>query len=191
MIDRAAHMTDLPAARRHGQGGDHRHGAAARHLRHLDRARPGLVHPVHAAASRNPRAAATPSTRPRRPCRSTPWWTRPSERRRGAPVLPGDKVKRYAHCRRDPRIGRRRLLQHQCKTIPKESLHLPGPDFVERIHLNRTGRAGARQAAVAVRSRAAGRHRLRVDPAGRSGHRAFGRRVVRAEPACTSIPRTS
>src|SRR6187431_3767598 len=28
------------------------------------------------------------------------------------------------------------LLQHQCKTIPKESLHLPGPDFVERIHLN-------------------------------------------------------
>jgi class I fructose-bisphosphate aldolase len=28
------------------------------------------------------------------------------------------------------------LLQHQCKTIPKETLHLPGPDFVERIHLN-------------------------------------------------------
>ena len=28
------------------------------------------------------------------------------------------------------------LLQHQCKTISKESLHLPGPDFVERIHLN-------------------------------------------------------
>src|SRR6478735_7207397 len=27
------------------------------------------------------------------------------------------------------------LLQHQCKTIPKETLHLPGPDFVERIHL--------------------------------------------------------
>src|SRR6188508_2840970 len=24
------------------------------------------------------------------------------------------------------------LLQHQCKTIPKASLHLPGPDFVER-----------------------------------------------------------
>jgi class I fructose-bisphosphate aldolase len=26
------------------------------------------------------------------------------------------------------------LLQHQCRTIPKENLHLPGPDFVERIH---------------------------------------------------------
>src|ERR1700722_1500950 len=25
------------------------------------------------------------------------------------------------------------LLEHQCKTIPKESLHLPGPDSVERI----------------------------------------------------------
>lgn len=28
------------------------------------------------------------------------------------------------------------LLQHQCKTIPKATLHLPGPDFVERVHLN-------------------------------------------------------
>jgi len=25
------------------------------------------------------------------------------------------------------------LLQHQCKTIPKENLHLPGPDYVDRI----------------------------------------------------------
>jgi class I fructose-bisphosphate aldolase len=28
----------------------------------------------------------------------------------------------------------RSLLEHDCKTIPKESLHLPGPDFVTRIH---------------------------------------------------------
>src|SRR5437588_4726615 len=26
------------------------------------------------------------------------------------------------------------LLQHQCKTIPKESLHLPSPDYVDRIY---------------------------------------------------------
>jgi class I fructose-bisphosphate aldolase len=26
------------------------------------------------------------------------------------------------------------LLQHQCKTIPKDSLHLPGPDYVERSY---------------------------------------------------------
>ncbi|MEJ2636365.1 MAG: class I fructose-bisphosphate aldolase [Calditrichia bacterium] len=25
------------------------------------------------------------------------------------------------------------LLNHQCKTVPKEKLHLPGPDFVDRI----------------------------------------------------------
>src|SRR6266853_3348939 len=26
------------------------------------------------------------------------------------------------------------LLGHQCKTIPKESLHLPGPDAVDRLY---------------------------------------------------------
>jgi class I fructose-bisphosphate aldolase len=26
------------------------------------------------------------------------------------------------------------LLQHQCKTIPRETLHLPGPDYVERSY---------------------------------------------------------
>ncbi|HYM23376.1 MAG TPA: class I fructose-bisphosphate aldolase [Vicinamibacterales bacterium] len=26
------------------------------------------------------------------------------------------------------------LLQHECKTIPKSTLHLPGPDYVERIY---------------------------------------------------------
>jgi len=26
------------------------------------------------------------------------------------------------------------LLKHQCRTIPKERLHLPGPDFLERVH---------------------------------------------------------
>ena len=25
------------------------------------------------------------------------------------------------------------LLEHQCRTIPRESLHLPGPDFVDRV----------------------------------------------------------
>ncbi|GAB4332444.1 MAG: hypothetical protein Kow0037_09960 [Calditrichia bacterium] len=25
------------------------------------------------------------------------------------------------------------LLNHTCKTVPKEKLHLPGPDFVDRI----------------------------------------------------------
>jgi class I fructose-bisphosphate aldolase len=29
----------------------------------------------------------------------------------------------------------RKLLDHQCKGIPKASLHLPGPDWVDRIHV--------------------------------------------------------
>ena len=26
-----------------------------------------------------------------------------------------------------------KLLEHRCTTVPKEQLHLPGPDFVDRI----------------------------------------------------------
>jgi len=28
------------------------------------------------------------------------------------------------------------LLKHECKTIPKSDIHLPGPDFVDRVWLN-------------------------------------------------------
>ena len=27
------------------------------------------------------------------------------------------------------------LLQHKCKTIPKDMLHIPGPDFIDRIFI--------------------------------------------------------
>src|SRR5216117_379015 len=27
------------------------------------------------------------------------------------------------------------LLNHQCKTISKDKLHLPGPDFIDRIYV--------------------------------------------------------
>ena len=76
------------------------------------------------------------------------------------------------------------LLHYQCKTIPRDSLHLPGPDFVERLYrADRSEPAGAGRTAVDARHRPSRRHRLRLDPAGRPGHRAFRRRVVRAEPA--------
>ena len=29
------------------------------------------------------------------------------------------------------------LLNHRCETIDASLLHLPGPDFVERVHLQR------------------------------------------------------
>src|SRR5205823_3815912 len=28
----------------------------------------------------------------------------------------------------------KKLLEHQCKTVPKEQLHLPGPDFIDRVY---------------------------------------------------------
>ena len=28
----------------------------------------------------------------------------------------------------------KKLLEHKCATIPKESIHLPGPDYVDRIY---------------------------------------------------------
>jgi hypothetical protein len=28
------------------------------------------------------------------------------------------------------------LLEHQCRTIPREQLHLPGPDFIERVFMD-------------------------------------------------------
>ena len=54
-VDDAA---DLPAADRHGQGRDHRRGAAARHVSDLDHSRSGLLHAVHAAPSGDARRLA-------------------------------------------------------------------------------------------------------------------------------------
>jgi class I fructose-bisphosphate aldolase len=34
------------------------------------------------------------------------------------------------------------LLEHQCRTIPKESLHLPGPDFIDRVFIQSDRKPG-------------------------------------------------
>ncbi len=75
------------------------------------------------------------------------------------------------------------LLEHQCKTIPKENLQLPGPDYVDRAHAasDRPTRVLSSLQSLLDHGRL-GRHRVRVDSPGRPGHRAFGRRVVRAQP---------
>ena len=58
------------------------------------------------------------------------------------------------------------LLGHTCNTIPRERLHLPGPDFVDRV-VAAVRPADPRAALDAddPRSRPPGRHRVRVDPA--------------------------
>ena len=73
------------------------------------------------------------------------------------------------------------LLAHQCKTISKDKIHLPGPDYVDRIFVVPTGRRG-RSKPAAIFGSAVWPNRLRVDFAGRSGHRTFRRRVFRSEP---------
>lgn len=34
------------------------------------------------------------------------------------------------------------LLEHKCKTIPKDSLHIPGPDFVDRVYVHSDRKPG-------------------------------------------------
>ena len=75
------------------------------------------------------------------------------------------------------------LLDHTSTTIERSLLHLPGPDFVDRIY-SETDRNNTtlRNLAVAVQSRPSRRHRLRQHPARRPGHRAQRRRELRANP---------
>lgn len=42
------------------------------------------------------------------------------------------------------------LLQHQCRTIPKERLHLPGPDFLERVTAGSDRNSRVRRSLAAI-----------------------------------------
>ena len=66
------------------------------------------------------------------------------------------------------------LLKHNCQTISTKLLHLPGPDWVDRIFAptNRNQRV-LNNLNWMYHMRPPGRHWLSVDPSGGSGHRAF------------------
>ncbi len=42
------------------------------------------------------------------------------------------------------------LLGHVCRGIPRESLHLPGPDFIERVHLDSDRKPGVLRSLAAL-----------------------------------------
>ena len=42
------------------------------------------------------------------------------------------------------------LLRHECRTIPKERLHLPGPDFLERVHADSDRNARVKRSLSAI-----------------------------------------
>ena len=71
------------------------------------------------------------------------------------------------------------LLQHECKTIGKDMLHLPGPDFVDRI-LKDTDRNPQvlRNFQALSESRPAQRNGLSFHPSSRSRNRTFGRGLL-------------
>ena len=75
------------------------------------------------------------------------------------------------------------LLEHRCTGITKESLHLPGPDWVDRMHLvsDRPTPILRSLQSLNDHGRLAG-HRLPVHSPRGPGHRALGRRIVRQEP---------
>ena len=67
------------------------------------------------------------------------------------------------------------LLKHNCQTIPTNLLHLPGPDWVDRIFAptNRNQRVLNNLQRIYNTGRLAGTGYLSIS-SGRSGHRAFG-----------------
>jgi fructose-bisphosphate aldolase, class I len=58
------------------------------------------------------------------------------------------------------------LLRHECRTIPKERLHVPGPDFLERVHADsdRNARVKRSLAAIFNHGRLAGTGYLSILP---------------------------
>ena len=83
------------------------------------------------------------------------------------------------------------LLEHQCKTVSKDLLHLPGPDFVDRIwsHSDRNNRVLGNIQRLYSTGRLAGTGYLSILPS----IRASSTRAARASrrTRSTSTPRTS
>jgi class I fructose-bisphosphate aldolase len=66
------------------------------------------------------------------------------------------------------------LLEHTCETISSDQLHLPGPDFIDRLWLATRPLLGdAAQPPVAVRTTGAWRGRATCRSCRRPGHRAL------------------
>ena len=83
------------------------------------------------------------------------------------------------------------LLTHVCTTIPKEHLHLPGPDMVDRIYVpsDRNNRVLGNLEWIFQHGRLGGSGYMSILPWTRASSTRRGRRSRRIRP--TSIRRTS
>ena len=166
---RGCDAADLSPADRHGQGRDHGRSDQDRQLSDFDHPRPGLLHAVHAAQPDDPGPARARSRRRSRRFRSTILSPVPYARRSWRVRIPGGRIEgsRNKRCEQWTTCtvsglngiasilgGDVSLLEHQCKTIPKESLlsawsRLRGP----RVCAVRSLAARAGGAAVGVEYR--------------------------------------
>ena len=73
------------------------------------------------------------------------------------------------------------FLDHKSKTLSKDQLHLPGPDFIDRVLLGSDRPAPSAQPPGYFRSRKTAWHRICLDPSGRPRYRAFRRGFLRPE----------
>jgi class I fructose-bisphosphate aldolase len=83
------------------------------------------------------------------------------------------------------------LLTHQCKTIAKGDLHLPGPDFVDRIFAlsDRSPRVMRSLQSLLSTGRLAGSGYVSILPVDQGIEHSAGASF--APNPCTSTPRTS
>ncbi len=83
-------------------------------------------------------------------------------------------------------------LEYECKGITKDQLHLPGPDFIDRISVisDRNPQVLRNLAAIQNHGRL-GRHRLCFHPSCRSRHRARRRCIICEKTRSTLTAKTS
>lgn len=74
-------------------------------------------------------------------------------------------------------------LNHTCKTIDKQLIHIPGPDMIDKVWMNSDRNIRTLESLQAVRARAFGQYRVCLHPAGGSGDRTFCRSVFRPQSA--------
>jgi class I fructose-bisphosphate aldolase len=82
------------------------------------------------------------------------------------------------------------LLEHKCKTVPADALHVPGPDFIDRVVLdsNRSNRVARSLAALYGHGRLAGTGYLSILPVDQgiehSGGASFAPNPMFFDPEC-------
>ena len=74
-------------------------------------------------------------------------------------------------------------LNHTCKTIDKQLIHIPGPDMIDKVWMNSDRNIRTLESLQACTGTGVGQYRVCLHPAGGSGDRTFCRSVFRPQSA--------